>query len=164
MATVDSTVPSIWSMGFLTRLRSFFGSSTQSSDEAPARAVVEDDELLVRFIFDRKHIDKSHSTVKPEAFLPHGSPLATSVFRTAGINDAQIWEIANDIAAKRSRSYKGRADFLAQTLHGTPLKLDADDDPPRHANIVGWPTEKADQLLLALGLASDATLVYPLQA
>ena len=38
------------------------------------------------------------------------------------------------------------------------LKVKLDNDPPRHANIYGWPEEKAEQKVLALKLAEQAEL------
>jgi hypothetical protein len=67
-------------------------------------------------------------------------------------------DIGLGVAAKRGRILKGRADFIARTINGTELRIDPDDDPPRHANIVNWPAEKSDRLLLAIGIAAEARL------
>jgi hypothetical protein len=38
------------------------------------------------------------------------------------------------------------------------LKIDADDIPPHHANIVGWPNDASEVKLKALMLADKALL------
>ena len=150
-------------MDFLHGLRSFFGSFTRTTPESNTDAVVDPEEPLARFVFDKKHIDKK-MMVKPDAFLPHGSPAETSVFRTHDLNEDEIWAIGATVAEKRQPSLKARADILVRALLGTPLRLVPDDNPPRHANIVGWPDEKSDQLLLAINLAADAKLRLVTQA
>ena len=145
-------------MAFLRRLLSLFGNFIPTTSESSIPEIVRDDESIVRYIFDSKHFHKPKNAVKPDAFLPHGNPLETSVFRVDGLIDEDIWHIGSSIAQKRERSLKARANFEARAISGTPLRFDPNDDPPRHANIVGWPQEKSDQLQLALEIAEKATL------
>ena len=146
-------------MAFLRRLLSFFASfiPTKSSQNSPRE--VRSDEPIVRYIIDSKHFHKPTHVVKPDAFLPNGDPPTTSVFRVDGLSSDDVWGIGHRIANKRSRTLKARADFDTRALMGTPLKLDADDDPPRHANIIGWPLEKSDRLQLALEIAEKSSLL-----
>ena len=48
--------------------------------------------------------------------------------------------------------------MIAVTVQEVGLKIDADNDPPRHANIVGWPKEKSARKLMALESSERATL------
>jgi len=146
------------STAFLRRLLSFSANFTPAKSERLAPEQVQENELLARYIFSDRHYSKSTSAVKPDAFLPHGSPLQTSVFRVDGLAVEGVWQIGEAIAEQRGRGLKARADFEARALAGTPLKLEADDTPPRHANILGWPSEKADQLQLAIEIAAKAAL------
>lgn len=145
-------------MGFLRRLLSSFGSTSRVTPDVPVRVAVAEDEILSRFVIDRKHIDKSKKVVKPEAFLPRGDPPMTSVFRIRGLVETEVWGIGVAVAVRRGRELKARADFEALILKGTPLGIDADDSPPRHANIVRWPAEKSAQLQLAIEIAAEAEL------
>ena len=145
-------------MAFLRRLLSFFGSFTPTRPKESIPETVRDEEPIVRYIIDSKHFQRSKNSVKPDAFLPHGDPPETSVFRIDRLDETEIWEIGNSIAKKRERTLKARADFEARSIAGTPLRFHADDDPPRHANIVGWPIEKAHRLQLSLEIAQKATL------
>ena len=47
---------------------------------------------------------------------------------------------------------------MATTVRETGLTIDPDNDPPRHANILGWPEEKSEQKLIALELSESAKL------
>lgn len=145
-------------MVFLRRLLSFFGSFTRKTSSSKVPEPVRDDEHIVRYIIDSKHFHKPKNVVKPDAFLPHGNPPETSVFRVDGLGDEAVWQIGSSIAAKRERKLKARADFEARAIAATPLRLHPDDNPPRHANIVGWPIEKSDRLQLALEIAQKSTL------
>ncbi len=42
-----------------------------------------------------------------------------------------------------------------------PLRVDFDEPPPRHANVLGWPRERDQQLALAQSLATAARSVAP---
>ncbi len=91
-------------MGFLRRLRTFFASFTPTTPELTPEPSIGDDELLARFVIDRKHIDKTQTVVKPEAFLPHGDPPATSVFRAGGLSDFELWTSASALPRSEGES------------------------------------------------------------
>lgn len=148
-------------MDFRHRLSSFFASFTRTRSEPGQGREIGSDEPLTRFVFEKKWIDKANKGPKPDAFLPIGTPLQTSVFRIARLSDKGTWEIGASVAKARQRSLKARADFPVNALDGTPLRLDPDNNPPRHANILGWPEEKSDQLLLASILANESQLSLP---
>lgn len=145
-------------MDFRRLLRWFFDSFTPKKANAPALTAVREDEPLVRYLIDSKHFHGPKSVVKPDAFLPHGTPATTSCFRTDGLTESENWQLGTSIAEKRDRTLKARADFDAGALRGTPLVLHADNNPPRHANIASWPLEKSDRLQLAIEIAAKSTL------
>lgn len=145
-------------MDFLRRLNSLFAGFTRARDRT-LPGTVEQDERLTRFIFQRNYIDKARARAKPDALLPHGTPLQTSVFRTVDLDDEQVWGIGSPIAVERKRVLRARADFLAGAVAATALRLEPDNVPARHANIVGWPEEKAAQLMLASVIVAEANLL-----
>ena len=58
----------------------------------------------------------------------------------------------------RNRTLYGRADVMNQNIESIGLVVVPDNIPERHANIVGWPSEKDKQISLAQELAAMALL------
>lgn len=123
---------------------------------------------LTRFAFTRKWVSRADGgfRLKYHAFMPrsaHGRPLELSVFRVDGMTEQQIWEHGREHALPPKRNFHGRADVNQGVVDTTgPLRVDFDEPPPRHANVVGWPKERDQQLALAQGLASAARSVPPM--
>jgi hypothetical protein len=115
------------------------------------------DENLSRFIIQSNQIRTSDKTVKYTAFMPAPNG-KTSVFRTSGLQEEDIWEIGNNVAVQRQRNLYGRADVTAGLVFGVGLSIEADDIPPRHANLTDWPDESSKQMAIALELAASARL------
>ncbi len=121
---------------------------------------VEPDEPLARFIINKGDY-RADGTVRHRIFLPSPKTRQTSVFRIFGLSENAIWEIGDiEVAQKRNPplSLKGRADIFVRQVLKTGLSIDADDIPPRHANITNWPTEQSAQRLIAMELAGMAQL------
>ena len=125
------------------------------------RSSVELDEPLSRFVFSRNHLFTfdGQTRARATAFLPAPTTGTTSVFRTRDLSEAEVWAIGNDVLASRpGRSLHARADVAARVPLG--LGLSVSPSPPRgHADLAGWPAEKAHAHLLAQQLA-DAAKVY----
>ena len=119
---------------------------------------VETDEPLTRFLTSKSHYARSKRLVKQGAFLPKdGEP---SVFRVAELPDRVVWRIGYLAIEKRyNKTVHGRGDLSAHTINDVGLRVAPDDRPRRHANIVGWPSDKPEQKLLALELSKTAELV-----
>lgn len=83
----------------------------------------------------------------------------TSVFHINGLDEASIWVIGEThVAGPLGKTLYGRGDILAAVVEEKKLGIDYDNTPPRHANIIGWPTEKHEQKSLAQELAAEAKL------
>ncbi len=84
-----------------------------------------------------------------------------SVFRTSELGSDAVWHLADvHITPSTSKPVLARGDFQAGFVYGTKqLGLEADDNPPGHANICRWPSEKPKQKQLAMRLAAEAKLV-----
>lgn len=93
--------------------------------------------------------------MKPNAFLPP-KDLRLSVFLTQSLSSEQIW-----ILGKRylGANVYGRAELTLATVSEIGLKVDIDNRPQRHANIIGWPTQKSERKLYAIKLAEKSSLV-----
>lgn len=119
---------------------------------------VRPEENLTRYILHKKHFSIERKKAKYAAFLPAPNG-ETSVFRVSGLDDNAIWEIGDkEVAIRRGIPVLGRSDILASRVFSRTLKILPDDNPPRHANITGWPEEKSEQKLIAMELAEDAQL------
>lgn len=86
--------------------------------------------------------------------------LETSVFRIAGLEDQEIWDIGErEVAVARSNKHlHGRADILSANVLEKGLNVNPDKPPSRHANIMGWPEEESRRISIAQKLAADAQL------
>lgn len=81
------------------------------------------------------------------------------MFRISSLSDNEIWEIGDsEVSQKRGSPLLGRADISAFHVFDKKLKVIPDNNPPLHANIVGWPEEKSKQKLIAMELAESAQL------
>lgn len=133
---------------------------TDPPSQLPAE--VADSESLSRFLTQRNHYNRQGP--KASAFLPNPKTKNTSVFRI-GRDDAAVRQ-AWDNNASGERSLRGYAVVVAGDVRSLELEVEADDIPPGHANIENWPwfdddpaLQKAKQKELAMGIASEATLV-----
>lgn len=126
--------------------------------------VVADDEDLARYLTSSSHFISSQ--VKAAAFLPRDGQ--TSVFRHGKEPRAALWLLAHEHGVGRDRTLYGAAIIKTGYVRAAPVQLEvvSKEPPPRHANIVGWPSSVSDPGLAraahrdkALALAEYAELV-----
>ena len=121
---------------------------------------VEPDEKLARYVFQSSHIRRSDATVKADAFVPHPyQDLSVDRHRSATIEE--LWQSGARVAAKSGKTLHGRADFPTTVCLQNKLTVEANpnDGNPNHAIIIGWPTDKPLQKIIALELAASARFV-----
>jgi len=101
---------------------------------------------------------------KPSAFLPSRKDRETSISRHGADPVEALWAIGRIAAG--TRPLYGAAIFKALAIKTARLDVTADEPPPRHAVIHGWPwiendpeLQKAKQLEAASVLASQSALV-----
>ena len=112
-------------------------------------------EPLSRFIFDRSKI--SASRVKYSALLPRETSEEVSAYRISTLDDPAIGSLAKEyVEPGYGRATVGRGDFSVDSVHNAGLSADSAEPPPRHASIVGWPTDSAERKLSAMRLAERA--------
>lgn len=118
------------------------------------------DEWLARFILFSKWIRSTDNTPKPDAFIPHPWP-DLSVTRHKDISVEELWRIGQGIADARPATLYGRADLTAEEVRRQTLDVEPRPVPDNgnHACIVGWPTDKPAQKILAQELAAVARYV-----
>lgn len=75
----------------------------------------------------------------------------------------QVWEIGQanvlDMMSTPTKSLYGRADILASLVENNGLRVEPDNNPPRHADIIGWPQDRGERKSIAQKLAAGATLI-----
>ena len=123
--------------------------------------MVATDEPLARFLTHSYHYSHHKGEVKPAAFEPPPD-LRLSVFRIDGLVIADVWRIGKEQVIEKMKvpaKLHGFADIKASTIQDSNLSIESDNDPPRHASVVGWPEEKQKRKLIAIELASRSQLV-----
>jgi len=120
-----------------------------------------DDEKLSIYLFQSNHFSRENRRVKSLAFVPypHGDK---SSFRIDALTESQIWDIGEWIQSqqKTPKTLYGRGDIVAASVKSTGLSLQAQEPPPRHANLIGWTQDdKSSQMEIAHLLSASASLV-----
>src|SRR5438128_1120652 len=133
----------------------------------PAHPVIPS-EPLARFILTRSHIkweDSERPRLRPAAFMPHPR-VELSVFRIEGLDQNGVREIGVDVATQRGKTLVARGEVTAGNIQSIGLRIEPKEPPPRHADIVGWPTlsgtpkeDKSRQKLIAQQIVERASLV-----
>ena len=150
---------------FLRRLRICFGGSTLSAQSSHGPDVdtathettaaqstaspsepepINDVERLSRFITDHSNYSVVNNTVNFRAFVPRRHDNELSIMRTDELGEPQVWALGDVVAAPSGRTVYARGDFTAPDVRESAvgpwrLTVRADNDPPRHAVIEGWP-------------------------
>ena len=126
---------------------------------------VHGDEMLARFILNKKHFRPSDNAVKPVLFLAY-KHVGLSVNRHRDYDESEIWQFGRNVAEFRNKSFHGRSDipvsactFDVLAVKAKPIRNHPDGlpDNPNHADIVGFPSAKEDQLSFAAKLAAAAS-------
>jgi hypothetical protein len=120
---------------------------------------VEDTDILARHAVEKNHFRPSNMTVKKKAFQPAKNG-TVSTFVVTEMEDEQIMNLGNEhVAVPRNKPLYGWSVIKASIVRELGLCADRNDEPPGHANIVGWPEAEEDILELQLELASEASFV-----
>jgi hypothetical protein len=127
-----------------------------------AEVPVEDSEVLARFIFHQGDLRSSDGTLRANAFLPY-KHVELSVTRHKELTTEQLWQQGLEVAIARNKPLLGSGDIAASDARKVALDVEPAEGPNKggrnHANIIHWPTEKAEQMKKALVLANAAHFV-----
>jgi hypothetical protein len=125
--------------------------------------IVADEEDLARFLTSSSYFNAK--MVKLAAFLPSARDHETSVFRHGSEPRETLWALGLEHAAA-GRTLHGAAIVKTRDVRAALLEATADEPPPRHAVIRGWPyldndpeLHKARQKERANLIASKAVLL-----
>lgn len=103
--------------------------------------IVGDEEDLARFLTSSSQFNTLGA--KPSAFLPSPKVRATSVFRHGAEPRDSLWRVAREHLVG-VRTLHGAAIVKAKYVRAAQLTVVAQEPPPRHANISGWPWSETD--------------------
>jgi len=123
------------------------------------------DEMISRVLRSSSYRRKSDNGIKPAAFLP-APDHDTSVFRVAELSGIEISNLIRSYLPDKVQN--GSAIFCAQVALTEGLEFVADDHPPRHANLRGWPLyetdedrQKLERKCIAANLAEESRWLSP---
>ncbi|MEI7732810.1 MAG: hypothetical protein WCO56_24775 [Verrucomicrobiota bacterium] len=117
--------------------------------------IVANEEDLARFLTQSNQF--TASMAKPSAFLPSPRDHETSVSRHGNEPLENLWAMGN--AAAGERNLYGAAIFKANTARLAQLDVIADEPPPLHAVIRGWPWDESDPELQKAKQKEKAALI-----
>ncbi len=108
---------------------------------------------LGRFATTKRHFRKD-KTPRPDLFTPYPYE-ELSVFRIDGFGLEEVKRLGKEVVRKSGKTLYGYATLTVEEIESSEesLKIIYDNEPPRHANIAGWPSEKSKQKLYATKLA-----------
>ena len=122
-------------------------------------------ERVARILVER-HFSVEKQIVKYNAFLPALSDGAwsTSVFDADGLTDSDVWALGErHVASARNKPVYGYPDISVLAVEEQRLTVDRAEPPPRHCDIVGWPSAKEERISVAQELAAQSTLKLKLR-
>ena len=110
--------------------------------------LITDDELLARYVTHHRQVRNG----KPEVslFVPYKHQ-ELSVTRHIGATEEELWAVGKDVANTRETDLCGRFDIRTVNCRIDSLEVTAKPlvSNPNHADIEGWPPEKAQQKAIA---------------
>jgi hypothetical protein len=128
-------------------------------------APISDAERLSRYVTNDEHFSVAKNTVHFRAFLPRPRDNELSIMRTEALAEPDVWALGDSVAVPSGRSVYARGDLVAPDVRASfvdpwRLSVRADDDPPRHALIEGWPPVQQSEIRksLAQQLRANARL------
>jgi len=71
----------------------------------------------------------------------------------------EIWEIGDREVAPSRGPVLARADINQNNVISRNLQVIPSEPPEKHADIMGWPSEKSERQSIALELAEDSQLI-----
>lgn len=115
---------------------------------------------LARFLYSTSsHFSPTSGRVKHGAFMPNRKDLSLSVFVLDGMTDTEMHSHGDRWAQRSTEGFpKGFASLPCVELSDHQLRMEVDNTPPRHANVVGFSAEKSEQMSVAQALAGAASL------
>lgn len=133
---------------------------TPPSAQPPGQIASEED--VTCFIYDGRHYSIREERAKYGAFLPDKDG-ERSVFRTIYLSEDHIKFVGQWVGAKRSKTLLARGTLKVQGITDQGLSIEPQENTEIplglgkwHSVIIGWPSDREGQKLLAIQLADSA--------
>ena len=121
--------------------------------------VVDPGEEIARFLRSSSHLRRGMGRPHFAAFLPRLQDGDISVYRTLGLERADIVDLGARFVARPELPLQGHCTLTAQDLCAEGLDVVPAPDPhERHANVCGWTADPKNRII-AKKLADKAILV-----
>ena len=116
-------------------------------------------DTIARYIFNKTHFAASTGRVKYSAFLPPDGE--TSVYRITSLTEGEICDMGQRYVAEVSgRTLRARGDLFVSDVFSVGPNVALETSTHHlHANVIGWPPQKAQRMLVAKKLEGKAQLV-----
>jgi hypothetical protein len=124
-------------------------------------AIVGDDELVVSFVLESGKF-KAGGGLDHRQLMPSNKYGNTFIFRIESLSEVETAEAGHELVAlpRNKLGILGWAELIVRAVRAMqPLIVNADEPPPRHALIEGWPQAREQQRTLAILLASKVRVV-----
>lgn len=119
-------------------------------------------EVVTHYILSKSEYSVTKSQVKPRALEPSSEDGSISVFRIQDLDDNEIWQLGRQkVNIPGNQALRARADITVSSIRAANLRVRAEEPPPRHALVFGWPENKDAIMAKAQVLAAQATLRLP---
>ena len=121
--------------------------------------VIEDNEALARYIYEKKHFSKQNKRIKAQAFQPPKNQTTVSVIRHTDCPKDCILKIGEKLRDKPLKAVGSIKTKSVRSINGLDVESDTrKNQHRRHANIKNF--TKALQKKMAQDLASKTTLLH----
>ena len=123
---------------------------------------IDDFEELSRYIFQSGHY--STTKIKYSSLLPiynkNNERFETSVFRSSFINsNDEVWAIGDKFAGLDRERVQAKGILIAKSVRKENLEVVPETSShDLHADIIHWPAEKPDRILMAKKLVKHSSL------
>ena len=113
--------------------------------------------LFARFADESGKITQDYA--KPKLFEPNKSN-ELSVFDVSDLSDKQACELGvQHVAKPKGRRLYGWGRLSCTEIIKAGLHIDRDDNPPGHANLVGWPEAVEDRKDKSQQIAKESRVI-----
>ncbi len=112
--------------------------------------------LFARLALENGRVTQNYA--KPKLFEPNKDG-ELSIFDVAGLSSEDKCKLEIPVAKTQNKRLYGWGVVSCEQIRKVGLKIDRDDNPPRHANILGWPEAREDRKSKQQALASLANAV-----
>lgn len=114
--------------------------------------ILREDGELVRYAFESS---KLGTTARIRKLFRTDRSNRLSIFRTDGLNSDEVLHQGLYVARLRkdTPSLNGWVEFHRESVEEFGLRIEHDENPPRHAHIASWPANRGDSHLIERELA-----------